>query len=157
MENRYVSNEKRGGKFELCDEDKEDFEQEKLIEEWLEREGRAGAIDFKHITRKGTARNTLDTRSIRLDQKTFDDGTGTLADVVAGSDGRDLECRLDGVEIEPSFEEKVSGSLSALGFNQGEIKWLIKMWKSSMEQNNLLSEKLATDSESWTQFEPFST
>jgi len=157
MENRYVSSEKRGGKYELCDEDKEDFKQEKLIQEWLEREGSAGAIEFKHISSKGTARNTLVKASIRLDEKIFDDGAGTYADLVVGSDGRDFDCGRIGDESLPTAQEKIFGYLSALGFNQGEIKCLEKiMWKSSITESSLLLEKSATNLESWTQFELFS-
>lgn len=88
----------------INEEDEEDFEQEKLIKEWLEREGRDGEIELKHISRKGTARNTLVKASISLDEKMSDDDSkGTFADLIAGCDGRDLD---DGEPDDP-FEREI--------------------------------------------------
>jgi hypothetical protein len=135
------------GKWDVNDQDQEDFDQEKQIREWLEREGNTGTVEFKHINSKGRARNTLLKGSISLDQEITDDGAGTFADIIAGSDGRDLECGpcIDEPEREP--QEKIYGYLSALGFNQGDLEWLIKMLKLSNQENKRHSEKSPIDSE----------
>ncbi len=96
----------------VCDEDIEDFEQEKLIQEWLRSTGNAGRIELKHTTSKGTARNTLIKAAISLDEKMSDnDDSGTYADLIAGSDGRDLEYG----EPDDSFEREIE-----------ELQWTIQ-------------------------------
>lgn len=158
MEKRYNRNPKElGGSKFISAQDQEDCAQEKLIQEWLKQQGNAGAIDFKHINRKGAARNTLVKAEVRLDQKIKDDGDSTFADFIAGSDGRDLYSGGDANELKPEPIEKIYGYLFALGFNQGEMKWLIKMFKSLVTKKQLHSEKFLTDSELWKQFEHFST
>lgn len=150
MEKAYVRNPKgiARGKYEANDQDHEDFEQERQIKEWLNREGNDRAIDFQYITSKGTARNTILKSSIRLDQKIGEDGSGTFADIIAGCDGRDFIERgdFDGFEIDAS--EKIRGYLFILGFNQGEIKWLQKTLLLSMEQKRSRLWKSLIDSES---------
>lgn len=110
----------------ICDEDIEDYEQELRIKEWLNREGIDG-FELKHITRNGTARNTRVRASISLDQKISEDSTGTFADLIAGSDGRDYffgeECD-EGSK--PDKRELLKGYLSEIGFLKGEIKWLME-------------------------------
>ncbi len=89
----YIKNPKdQGGSKFLSAQDQEDFEQEMHIKAWLEREGRAADFGYEHINRKGNARNTLVRAHVHLDAKVQEDGSGTFADLVAGSDGRDLEC-----------------------------------------------------------------
>ena len=134
-------------KWATNEQDDEDFEQERLIEQWLEREGKSGSIDLKHITSKGTVRNTLVKASISLDQEITQDGGGTFADLIAGLDGRDLE--IGSLECDPEGDarEQIFWYLSALGFNQGEIEWLIKTLKLSIQENKSLFEKLAISSE----------
>jgi hypothetical protein len=156
VEKPYVRNPKdAGGSKWISAQDEEDCAQEKLIQEWLKREGIASEFGLKHINSKGTARNTLVRAQVRLDQKIKDDGSNTFADLIAGCDGRDLVCRggVDESEIEP--EEQIYGYLSALGFKQEERSWLLKMWKLLIQENKLRLEKSATDLESWTQFEHF--
>ena len=76
--------------WQINEEDTDDFEQERAIQAWIKSEGPI-EFDFKHITSKGTARNTLVKASFSLDQKMSDDtGSGTFADRIVGSDGRDL-------------------------------------------------------------------
>ncbi len=149
MSKAYIKNQKDpGGSKFVCAEDHEDFEQEKLIQEWLKREGRSGQLEYHHINSKGNARNTLVKASISLDQKVGDEIDGArFGDLIAGSDGRDLECGSDPPETEREAEEVIHGYLFALGFNQGELEWLIKMLKLSMEQKQWLLEKSPTDSE----------
>jgi hypothetical protein len=145
------------GKWSTNDEDQEDFEQEKQIQEWLKSQGNASSFEFKHINRNGRARNTLVKAAISLDQEIREDGSGTFADIIAGSDGRDLfgGDEFDGTERDPL--QKISGYLSALGFEQGEVICLIRTLKSSIDQNKWRSEKSQKSLESWKQFEPFST
>jgi hypothetical protein len=146
------------GKWDTNDEDVEDFEQEKLIAEWLKREGMSGAVDLQHINRKGHARNTLIKASISLDQQVGDEsGSATFADLIAGSDGRDLEVGGDDCDPELEAQEQVSRYLLILGFNQGELEWLTKMLKLSIDPKLQRSLKSLTSLESWTQFEPFNT
>lgn len=82
---------RNNGKWGINDQDQDDFEQEVLIQQWLESQGHGG-FDFKHISRKGTARNTLIAASFSLDQEIKIDGagSGTYADLIVGRDGRDL-------------------------------------------------------------------
>lgn len=135
-----------GSKF-VSAEDQEDFAQEQEIQQWLEREGLAGQFELKHITRKGTARNTLVRAEVRLDQEIADDGSGTFADLIAGSDGRDLYGGGDDIELTPEPIDKVRGYLQFLGFNKGDIEWVIKTLKLSVRENKWLLEKYPIDSE----------
>lgn len=136
------------GKWGANEEDIRDFEQEKIIQDWLNSEGRTGEIEFQHITSKGNVRNTLLKASFSLDQEiSSEDGGRTFADLIAGSDGRDLECGGVGDELERDPEEQISGYLSALGFNKGDIKWLIKIFKLSIKENMRLFPTSVTDLE----------
>lgn len=127
------------------DEDYEDFEQEKKIKEWLSNsssENAGSSFDFKHLTRNGTARNTLIRAAFSLDQNITDDSTGTLADFVTGSDGRDL---YDGDAT--SSIEFIDAHFNGLGIT-GELKtWVIKTLKSWATTNTSHSEKFLIDSE----------
>lgn len=148
MGKEYVRDPKAlGGNKFVSAEDHEDCAQEKLIQEWLRREGSAVDFDFKHITSKGTARNTLVKAQVRLDAQIQDDSAGTFADLIAGSDGRDLYSGGDDDETSFTATEKIYGYLSALNFNEGEIKWLVKKLKSSMTKSETLSQIFRTDSE----------
>jgi len=158
MQDKYIRNPKDlGGSKWISAQDEEDCAQEKLIQQWLKQQGAIEQFDFKHINRKGTARNTLVKAEVRLDQKIREDGDSTFADFIAGSDGRDLLGGGDIDEPQPEPIEKISGYLFALGFNQGDVKWLIKIFKSSVTKKQLHSEKFLNDSELWKQFEHFNT
>lgn len=143
----YIRNPKglSGGKYEANEQDVEDFEQEQLIREWLEREGGAGEFEFKHISSKGTARNTIDKRSIRLDAKVSDEeGSRTYADLIAGCDGRDLECGPVADEPEPkTAEEKLNENLDlffdAIGVAEGTKAWAKKSIRSAESLRKLRS------------------
>jgi hypothetical protein len=135
------------GKYEICEQDLEDYEQEKLIQEWLKREGRTDEFESKYISRKGTARNTIDKRSIRLDAQISDEhGSGTYADIIAGSDGRDLECRGDGDEVDRGpapaaerLESELDLFLDAIGVTEGVKAWAKKSLKSAESLRSLRS------------------
>ncbi len=147
-EKPYIKNQKdQGGSKWLCAQDQEDFEQEKLIKEWLKHEGNDSEFGYQHINRKGNARNTLVRASISLDQKITEDGQGTFADLIAGCDGRDLVCRDDTDESPAEAIEVIYGYLSALGFNKGEIEWLTRTLKLSILENNSHFEKYRIDLE----------
>lgn len=133
-------------KWDKCEQDIEDFEQEKQIQEWLSQNGN-GEFEFKHITSKGTARNTLIKAAFSLDQEISVNGSSTFSDLIAGSDGRDLECGPITDELEPDAREKISGYLFALGFNQGDVKWIIKTLQLSTQRNKSHFEKSLIDSE----------
>lgn len=144
------------GKWEPGSDDFEDYEQESRIKEWLRNEGRTDEIDLKYINSKGNARCDFVKATIRLDQQIRNEsGSATYADLIAGSDGRDLECRVGDNESDYSAEDKMEIYLTCLGFNKGEVKWLIKIFKLSIRGNMKLLPTSQTDSESWTQFEPF--
>jgi hypothetical protein len=149
MADEYIRNPKgtKGSKYGPCEQDEEDFGQEKLIQDWIKSQGNAVEFEFQHINRKGNARNTLVKAQVRLDQQISEDGSGTFADLIAGSDGRDLYCGGDVDESQPEPHEKIHGYLSALNFNQGEITWLIKTLKLSILENKLLLEKSVIDLE----------
>lgn len=116
-----------------CEQDEEDFEQEKLIKDWIGQR-RDVEFEFQHINRKGNARNTLIRASISLDQKIGEDSSGTFADLIAGSDGRDLECGPEPDEVERDFKKEISGYLSVIGFKEKEIECLIKIMLRSLTQ-----------------------
>lgn len=127
----------------ITEQDEEDFEQELQIKKWLETQ-QQGAVefDFKSINRKGNARYLGVRASLSLDQKVSEDSTGTFADLIAGSDGRDLYCG----EV-PDAETYLDAYLSCLGFDEEMTEWLIKKLKSSMDLNSLRFEKSLTDLE----------
>lgn len=132
---QYIRNPKgKGGKWDTNDQDKEDHEQEQRIQEWLKREGKSFGAEFKHITRKGTARNTLIKGSISLDQKIAEDGerSGTYADIIAGCDGRDFESGDEFIDPTDKARKEIFWYLSALGFNKEEAMCLVKILKSSL-------------------------
>lgn len=126
----------------LCEQDADDFEQELSIQKWLESQDEAPEFDFKHISSKGTARNTLVRASFSLDQKITEDSSGTFADLIAGSDGRDL---FSGNE--PTLEDILDAHFVFLGFDEELSEWLIKKLKSSQPNDKLLLERFLTDSE----------
>jgi len=134
----------KGGKYETCEQDVEDFEQEKLIQEWLDQTG-AGEIEFKYISRKGTARNTLDKRSVRLDAQVSDEaGSRAFADIIAGSDGRDLECGGVVDESEPKtaaekLDENIYFFFDAIGVSEETKVWAKKSIKSAESLRKLPS------------------
>lgn len=133
------------GKWETNEEDQEDFAQEQLIQEWLRKEGADVEFEFKHISRKGTARNTIDKRSIRLDAKVSDEnGSRTYADIIAGSDGRDLECGLgidqsESKTPEEELEEAFDLFFDAIGVGEGTKQWAKKSIKSAESLRSLRS------------------
>lgn len=126
-----VNNEKKksANKF-LSQEDIDDFEQESLIKEWLEKSKKSAGFDFKHITSKGTARNTLVRASVSLDQKISEDGPGTFADLIAGSDGRDLFERED-----INYAGIIDENLFYLGLDEELSEWVLKTLKLSTTLN----------------------
>lgn len=140
-------------KWAISDEDNADFEQERLIQQWLKSEGRDGSIDYRYINRKGNARNTLVKASISLDQTISDEGNGgTFADLIAGSDGRDLECGGGLVEPEPKtpqeyLDDQINWFFETLGVSEGVKKWAKKSLKSFESLRSLAL--LMRDDEPW--------
>lgn len=135
----------------LCDQDREDFEQEKLINEWLNQSqpGRPELLEQRHINRQGNARNTLVRASFSIDQSIGKDNPrgGTFADIVAGSDGRDLENGCSDYHFDEHFNGTVWETLTALGLDSGDISCLIKMWLHSGNLSEKLSLTSMIDSE----------
>lgn len=127
----------------VSDQDQEDYEQERAIQEWLRKSSpeRLGEFESKHITRKGTARNTLVRANFSLDQEIRRDepGGGTYADLIAGFDGRSLEDGNADYHFREHFIGTVWETLTALGLNRGDIECLIKMWLRSETLSELLS------------------
>lgn len=147
-ENDYIRNPKgtKGGKYGPSEQDEADFKQEKLIKEWLEREGRADDFRFEHINRKGNARNTGVRAQVRLDQKIQADGSGTFADFIAGCDGRDLECAggdrsldLEPLSAADRLENELNLFFDAIGVPEGTKKWAMKSVKSAESLRKLQS------------------
>jgi hypothetical protein len=147
-EKPYIRNPKGQLGLLISEQDIDDYEQEKQIQEWLEREGKSGAIEFKHINRKGNARNTLVKAHVRLDQAVGDegDGTRTFADIIAGSDGRDLECGVDsdGTSSGPeTATERLNSEIDfftdAIGLGEGTKKWIRKTLQSAESLRQLRS------------------
>jgi len=127
-------------KWDINDEDQADFEQEKKIQEWLAQQGGIEQFDFKHITRKGTPRNTLIKASISLDQQISEDGPGTFADLIGGFDGRDLFNGDDFGKDELSLDDW----LAFFNFKQEDLEWLRKTLLLGMMMENkwLIEEEL---------------
>lgn len=121
-------------------EDFEDFEQEKTIREWLEQQGITDGFDFKYTSSKGTTRNTLVRASVRLEQKIgFEERSGTYADIIAGSDGRDLYDRGPDIDSRAEAKNQIHATLSSLGFTLVEVNWLetILMLSVRVDQRRL--------------------
>lgn len=132
-------------KWSVNEEDEQDFEQEKIIQEWISQQS-AREFEFKYINRKGNARNTT-FKGISLDQKIKEDGSGTFADIIAGCDGRDLECGREPDEVDVDPKDQIESYLLCLGFAKGEIECLIKLLKKLILENKSLLPKSAIDSE----------
>jgi hypothetical protein len=124
----------------IADEDVEDFEQEQKIREWLNKNGETkpdhSGFDFKYISSKGTARNSRVRASLSLDQKIQEDSRGTFADIIAGSDGRDLYRG-----EEPSADQILDAHLACMGFDEELSEWIIKTLKLSVNQKKTPYEK----------------
>lgn len=130
----------------LCAEDEEDYAQERLIKEWLEREGGARDFEYKHINRQGNARNTLVRAQVRLDQQINEDGSGTFADLIAGCDGRDLECGRSDHEANDAstsaadrLENEFDLFFDAIGASEETKIWAKKSVKSAESLRQLRS------------------
>src|SRR5947208_2674604 len=131
----------------LATEDIEDFEQEKRIKEWLENQGIGPERDLQpYTTSKGTARNSRVRASLSLDQKIQDDSKGTFADIIGGSDGRDL---CNGRPIEPEIEarEIVRQYLDCLLKKRELVLWVEKTLKCWITQNERLYQTFLIDLE----------
>lgn len=124
-------------KWSTNEQDIEDYEQEKQIEEWLGKRN-SSKFEYQYINSKGNARNTLIKASFSLDQEIGKDGGGTFADIIIGSDGRDLECRREFDDSRRDLEEEISWYLLALGFKREELSCLKKILKLSIRQKEVL-------------------
>lgn len=133
-------------KYGPSEQDEEDFEQEQRIKEWIASQN-GGEFGYQYINSKGNARNSGIKASVSLDQKITPDGTGTFADIIAGHDGRDLECGVGADEDEIDPGEKIEVYLLALKFAKEEIPWLIIILKKLILENKSLLPKSAIDSE----------
>lgn len=137
----------------ICEQDEEDYEQDKAIKDWIENnpQGRDVDFEYKFINSKGNTRNTLIRAALSLDQQIQTNSTGTFADLIKGSDGRDLYC-----EESPGADAFIDAYLNALGLKEGLKEWVIKILKLSVLESNWLSKKSQTDLELWILLEPFS-
>ena len=136
-------------KWDLSQEDLDDYEQEKQIQEWLARSGNKNGIDLVHINSKGNARNTRVRASVSLDQEIQTDSKGTFADLIAGhSDGSSSLGRPD-AENPRDAAATLDGYLALLGFNEEDTEWLIEKLKSSDQMRKTRLRRYRIDSESW--------
>lgn len=124
-------------KYGISEQDEEDYEQEKLIKEWADKNDIRG-LEYEYINSKGGARNSLVRASFSLDQEIGEDGGGTFADIIAGCDGRDLECREEFDDTTRDLDQEISWYLFALGFNQEGVVWLKKIFQKSMRNKKML-------------------
>lgn len=132
------------------EQDFEDFEQEKLINDWLKKThpGRKDLLESKFTTSTGKARGTLINSDLSLDAPISKDAPDArFEEIVSGFDGRSLEDGNPEYHFEEHFNSTVNGSLQALGFNGGEIDWLLKMWFRSKTLDEMLLATSMTDSE----------
>lgn len=126
-------------KFFLNNEDNEDYEQELAIKQWLEQNGNPG-FDFTSINRKGNARHIGDVGCFSLDQKISEEnGGGTYADLVAGSDGRDLECGEDLGEDDNGMSAEccLEILLKSIGANKEALRWAMGLYKDGIRGSRL--------------------
>lgn len=132
-------------KFGANEQDEADFAQEKLIQKWLRDKGTTGEFEFQYINRKGNARSSNDQKSVRLDSKIKDEaGSETYADIIAGCDGRDLECGIDFDEIEPKtpaerLDEATDYFFDSIGVSEGTKRWAKKVLRSAESLRKLRS------------------
>jgi hypothetical protein len=131
----------------INEEDEEDFEQEKKIRDWLNESGSKERFEFKSINREGNARHIGVAASFSLDQKVGEDTDTTFADVVAGSDGRDLFGGENAGPTEYLDWEQIQEYLEMLGMDEGLTRWVTKTLKWSVLNNKSLFRKLLTDLE----------
>ncbi len=120
-------------------QDIEDYEQEKLIQGWLNENQKSGDFTFTSINSKGNLRHTGDYGSFSLDQKISSESTGnnTFSDIIGGYENGDL---FDGKRIvsndsiEFDQEERIKlyldSFLNFLGVNMEAKKWIMNSWKS---------------------------
>lgn len=145
----YVKNKKgiKKGKWAPADEDIEDYEQEKLIKEWLKRQATVRQFDYQYINGKGNVRSSLVKASISLDQAVNEDTDTKFGDLIAGNIELYLGSGGDSRSDLPEAIEVIQGYLSALNFNKGEIEWVIKILRLSIQESKWLFEKSQTNSE----------
>jgi len=122
-------------KFFLTGQDLEDYEQEIEIKKWLEREGISG-FEFSTINRNGNPRHIGDVGAFSLDEKIGDsEESGTYADIIAGSYGRDQEhgenLRDEGLEA-LNIGSSIESLLAPMGLNWEVILWAKKLYKSHL-------------------------
>lgn len=124
-------------KWDVVDEDREDFEQEQRIQAWLTEQGSTAAgvgVEFRYTNRNGRAKNSFNYASISLDQKLRDDdsdGDGTFSDVIEGDGlgGSSLGMAAGTLKHEDDGETPDPGDvftawIGGLGFNEEEITWI---------------------------------
>lgn len=121
-------------------DDEEDFEQEKKIKEWADRNNIN--LDYKYTTKNNTAKNSF--RDQSLDKKFSNDNDGCLLDILVGQDGNDLY-----KEAETEFDEILDAHLYFLNIDEETAVWVIKILKSFQQKNKMLLERFLTDSEWW--------
>jgi len=109
----------------FSEEDEEDYEQEKRIKEWLEKQN--GQFEYQYINSKGNVR-TSNFQGARLDKTVAEDTTTTFLDVITGCDGRDLEYRRS-----VNVYQEIDKWLFCLGFNEEMSEWIVKIMLKSLE------------------------
>lgn len=130
----------------VSEQDVEDHEQEKLINDWLKKAGSTERVESAYTNSQGNLRGSFNKPHVSLDQKVFEEDGFTYADIIAGSDGRDL---VDGEEeFNPEdFYTVARETLTALGLKKGETQWLIRTWLQSETLNEMPSLISMIDSE----------
>jgi hypothetical protein len=133
----------------FCDQDKEDAEQERKILEWAKSADKQ--ITLTHINQSGTISSSLCRGSFSLDEATStEERSGTYADIIAGSDGRELyddDPDRGYEQILDRADDLIRETLRALSFKEMEIEWLNKMWCSLVKSEDKLFQTLMIDSE----------
>lgn len=122
-------------KFYLTKQDLEDYEQEKRIQEFLQREGKdVSGIAFRYLTRSGRPKSSQTPASISIDQEIKDGESGRYLDTI-GKCSEEIENFINGgidtEEVDP--EKQIGIYLEALGFKGRVLSWTKRMLRKSLK------------------------
>lgn len=123
----------------ITDQDKEDYEQEKLIQEWLGENGKQ-YFKYANTTSTGNIKHSTGYYAISLDQPIRNSGgDSTYHEITTGSL---FDNDSDESEFEPrDASQIIKSNLEYLLLNlkvKGNIKWIINQWILSRQSNNKL-------------------
>lgn len=128
-------------KFSSTEQDHEDFEQELLIKQWLEKKRIEDQFDFKYISKNETPRTSNLKASLSLDQPITEGENGNFHDYFVGIDAREF------YNEEPEPGQIVREHLYTLLRNKELVLWVEKTLKRWITRSDQLYRILVTDLE----------